>query len=74
VQERSATVWFASSRAIREEIVRAVPLCAGIERLNEQGDEHQGGGRQTVHWPEANALPSREEGDALRHEPATTHS
>jgi molybdopterin-dependent oxidoreductase alpha subunit len=35
---------FASSRAIREEIARAVPLYAGIETLGREGDEFQWGG------------------------------
>ena len=42
--ERAGAVRFASSRAIREEIARAVPLYAGIERLNAEGDQLQWGG------------------------------
>jgi molybdopterin-dependent oxidoreductase alpha subunit len=42
--ERAAAVRFASSRAIREEIGRVIPLYAGIERLNHEGDELQWGG------------------------------
>ena len=37
-------VRFASSAAIRDEIGRAVPLYAGIERLGRQGDNFQWGG------------------------------
>jgi molybdopterin-dependent oxidoreductase alpha subunit len=42
--ERAEKVRFRSSRAIREEIARAVPLYAGIERLEKQGDSVQWGG------------------------------
>jgi molybdopterin-dependent oxidoreductase alpha subunit len=42
--ERAADVRFASSAAIRDEIARAVPLYAGIERLREEGDQFQWGG------------------------------
>ena len=35
---------FASSQQIRDEIARAVPLYAGIERLRAQGDQFQWGG------------------------------
>jgi predicted molibdopterin-dependent oxidoreductase YjgC len=42
--ERAAGVRFASSQAIRDEIARAVPLYAGIERLSRQGDQIQWGG------------------------------
>jgi molybdopterin-dependent oxidoreductase alpha subunit len=42
--ERSASVRFASSAAIREEIARTVPLYTGIERLQRQGDSLQWGG------------------------------
>jgi molybdopterin-dependent oxidoreductase alpha subunit len=42
--ERAEMVRFGSSRAIREEIARAVPLYAGIERLEKQGDSVQWGG------------------------------
>jgi molybdopterin-dependent oxidoreductase alpha subunit len=42
--ERAEKVRFLSSRAIREEIARAVPLYAGIERLEKQGDSLQWGG------------------------------
>jgi predicted molibdopterin-dependent oxidoreductase YjgC len=38
------TVRFASSQKIRDEIGRAVPLYAGIERLRAQGDQFQWGG------------------------------
>ncbi len=43
---RAAAVRFQSSHAIREEIGRAVPLYAGIERLNKEGDQLQWGGEQ----------------------------
>jgi molybdopterin-dependent oxidoreductase alpha subunit len=42
--ELADKVRFASSAAIREEIGRAVPLYAGIERLGRQGDNLQWGG------------------------------
>ena len=42
--ERAQSVRFASSAAIREEIGRTVPLYAGIERLQRQGDNVQWGG------------------------------
>ena len=42
--ELADKVRFASSDAIREEIGRAVPLYAGIERLRRQGDQFQWGG------------------------------
>jgi predicted molibdopterin-dependent oxidoreductase YjgC len=42
--DRAARVRFASSQAIREEIARAVPLYAGIERLSAEGEELQWGG------------------------------
>lgn len=42
--ERAGSVRFASSAAIREEIARTVPLYAGIERLQRQGDSVQWGG------------------------------
>jgi predicted molibdopterin-dependent oxidoreductase YjgC len=42
--ERAAAVRFASSQAIRDEIARAVPLYAGIERLRERGQSFQWGG------------------------------
>jgi molybdopterin-dependent oxidoreductase alpha subunit len=42
--ERAASVRFASSQAIRDEIGRAVPLYAGIEALRAQGDQMQWGG------------------------------
>jgi predicted molibdopterin-dependent oxidoreductase YjgC len=41
---RAAHVRFASSQAIRDEIARAVPLYAGIERLRGEGDQFQWGG------------------------------
>jgi predicted molibdopterin-dependent oxidoreductase YjgC len=37
---------FASASAIREEIARAVPLYAGIERLRQEGDSMQWGGER----------------------------
>jgi molybdopterin-dependent oxidoreductase alpha subunit len=42
--ELADRVRFASSQAIRDEIARAVPLYAGIERLSRQGDQVQWGG------------------------------
>jgi molybdopterin-dependent oxidoreductase alpha subunit len=42
--DRAPGLRFASSQAIREEIARAVPLYAGIERLRAQGDQVQWGG------------------------------
>jgi molybdopterin-dependent oxidoreductase alpha subunit len=42
--DRADRVRFASSAAIREEIGRTVPLYAGIERLQRQGDSLQWGG------------------------------
>ncbi|HVR70065.1 MAG TPA: FdhF/YdeP family oxidoreductase [Vicinamibacteria bacterium] len=42
--ERAAAVRFASSQAIRDEIARAVPLYAGLERLRKEGDQWQWGG------------------------------
>jgi molybdopterin-dependent oxidoreductase alpha subunit len=42
--ERAAALRFDSSRAIREEIARAVPLYAGIEGLTRAGDQLQWGG------------------------------
>ena len=42
--ERAAHVRFASAAAIREEIARAIPLYAGIERLATKGDQFQWGG------------------------------
>jgi predicted molibdopterin-dependent oxidoreductase YjgC len=42
--ERAAKVRFASSQAIRAEIARAVPLYAGIERLQREGEHVQWGG------------------------------
>lgn len=42
--ERAAAVRFPSSQAIRDEIARAVPLYAGIERLRERGQSFQWGG------------------------------
>ena len=38
-------VRFESSQQIRDEIARAVPLYAGIERLGKKGDQMQWGGR-----------------------------
>lgn len=43
--ERAGAVRFGSSRAIREEIARAVPLYAGIDALDARGDQVQWGGR-----------------------------
>jgi molybdopterin-dependent oxidoreductase alpha subunit len=42
--DRAEKVRFASSQQIRDEIARAVPLYAGIERLTAQGDQFQWGG------------------------------
>jgi predicted molibdopterin-dependent oxidoreductase YjgC len=42
--DRAASVRFTSSRQLRDEIARAVPLYAGIERLQAQGDQFQWGG------------------------------
>jgi molybdopterin-dependent oxidoreductase alpha subunit len=42
--ERAARVQFASSQAIRDEIEEAVPLYAGIARLQREGDALQWGG------------------------------
>jgi molybdopterin-dependent oxidoreductase alpha subunit len=42
--DRAASVRFASSQQIRDEIARAVPLYAGIERLGRYGDQFQWGG------------------------------
>lgn len=42
--DRAQAVRFASSQAIREEIGRAVPLYAGIEKLRERGQQFQWGG------------------------------
>jgi predicted molibdopterin-dependent oxidoreductase YjgC len=42
--ELAASVRFATSQAIRDEISRAVPLYAGIEKLGRQGDQFQWGG------------------------------
>jgi molybdopterin-dependent oxidoreductase alpha subunit len=44
--DRAAAVRFASSQAIRDEIGRAVPLYAGIERLGKEGDQLQWGGER----------------------------
>jgi molybdopterin-dependent oxidoreductase alpha subunit len=43
--ERAAAIRFESAAAIREEIGRAIPLYAGIERLAAKGDQLQWGGR-----------------------------
>src|SRR6185503_13742004 len=40
---RAGRIRFASAGAIREEIARAVPLYAGIERLRAKGDQLQWG-------------------------------
>ena len=42
--DRAAGVRFPSAQAIRDEIARAVPLYAGIDRLSRQGDQFQWGG------------------------------
>jgi predicted molibdopterin-dependent oxidoreductase YjgC len=42
--ERRPQVAFASSQAIRDEIARAVPLYAGIEKLEQRGQSFQWGG------------------------------
>jgi molybdopterin-dependent oxidoreductase alpha subunit len=42
--DRAEAVRFRSSQQIRDEIARAVPLYAGIERLARQGDQLQWGG------------------------------
>jgi predicted molibdopterin-dependent oxidoreductase YjgC len=42
--ELRSQVTFATSQAIRDEIARAVPLYAGIERLQERGQSFQWGG------------------------------
>jgi molybdopterin-dependent oxidoreductase alpha subunit len=42
--ERAAALRFASSQAIRDEIARAVPLYAGIERISARGQSVQWGG------------------------------
>ena len=42
--DRASAVRFRSSQEIREEIARAVPLYAGIERLSGRGDQFQWGG------------------------------
>ena len=42
--DRAHAVRFASSQQIRDEIARAVPLYAGIERLSSKGDQFQWGG------------------------------
>jgi len=42
--DRAASVRFQTSAQIREELGRAIPLYAGIERLSKQGDNFQWGG------------------------------
>jgi molybdopterin-dependent oxidoreductase alpha subunit len=42
--DRASAVRFRSSQQIRDEIARAVPLYAGIERLGRRGDQFQWGG------------------------------
>ncbi len=42
--DRAAATRFPSSAAIRDEIARAVPLYAGIDRLSRKGDQLQWGG------------------------------
>ena len=49
--ERAADTRFASTRAIREEIARVVPLYAGIETLHERGDQVQYGGARLCEGP-----------------------
>jgi molybdopterin-dependent oxidoreductase alpha subunit len=44
--DRASAVRFESSQAIRDEIGRAVPLYAGIERLRHEGDNLQWGGER----------------------------
>jgi predicted molibdopterin-dependent oxidoreductase YjgC len=44
--ELAATVRFQSSAQIREEIGKAVPLYAGIEKLSKEGDNFQWGGER----------------------------
>jgi molybdopterin-dependent oxidoreductase alpha subunit len=44
--DRASAVRFESSQAIRDEIGRAVPLYAGIERLKREGDNLQWGGER----------------------------
>jgi molybdopterin-dependent oxidoreductase alpha subunit len=44
--DRAAAVRFPSSQHIRDEIARAIPLYAGIERLRAQGDQFQWGGER----------------------------
>jgi len=44
--DRAEAVRFRSSQHIREEIARAVPLYAGIERLSAKGDQVQWGGER----------------------------
>ncbi len=43
--ERAAQVRFGSAAAIRDEMARAIPLYAGVERLTRKGDQFQWGGR-----------------------------
>jgi predicted molibdopterin-dependent oxidoreductase YjgC len=42
---RAGRIRFPNAAAIRQEIARAVPLYAGIERLGQKGDQVQWGGR-----------------------------
>ncbi|MCW8139767.1 MAG: FdhF/YdeP family oxidoreductase [Planctomycetota bacterium] len=42
--ERAHLIRFASGQAVRDEIARAVPAYAGIERLRRKGDQFQWGG------------------------------
>jgi predicted molibdopterin-dependent oxidoreductase YjgC len=42
--DRASAVRFRSAQEIRDEIARAVPLYAGIERLSRRGDQFQWGG------------------------------
>jgi predicted molibdopterin-dependent oxidoreductase YjgC len=68
--DRAAAVRFRSSQEIRDEIARAVPLYAGIERLSGKGDQVQWGGERLFvdgrfHTPDGKArfsvveLPAR---------------
>ena len=43
--ESASIIRFESAAAIRREIARAIPLYAGIERLERKGDQRQWGGR-----------------------------
>jgi molybdopterin-dependent oxidoreductase alpha subunit len=43
--ERASQIRFRDAAAIREEIAKAIPLYAGIDRLHQKGDQVQWGGR-----------------------------